>query len=176
MKKIEKRKKYLQISIVILIILLILMLIIKALIPSKQENTVQELSEEVIEQERISEQKNMTERDRIESYFLDFMDYIENKEYSKAYNLLYNDYKLNYFSSLDEFESYMKEYFPNSSTIDIENIERIGKGVYVLWVNIGDLVNGEYGNNFAMNVVIKEEGYNTYKLSFSKDSAIKTKE
>ena len=50
--------------------------------------------------------------------------------------------------------------------IEHENIERNGD-VYVLWINIADALNGKPGEKKQMNVVIKENDYNDFVMSFS---------
>ena len=48
----------------------------------------------------------MDERDRIEHYVSSFADAIEEEDYEKAYSMLYDDFKKNYFPNLSSFEEY----------------------------------------------------------------------
>lgn len=156
-------------------ILLIIMLAIN-LIPNKKDQIIEE---EISNQENIEEVrdianenitatlKQMEERDRMEFYFGMFLDYIESGDYDKAYDLLYSEFKQNYFPTLESFKEYAQKTFPEFATIEHENIERNGD-VYVLWVYISDAVNGKPGEDKKeMNFVIKENDYNDFVMSFS---------
>lgn len=171
--KLSKNKKAIAILAIAIVIVILMVLIIIISNNEKDDEIVKAvLSEEQLNEETINKQKNMTERDRIDYYFSIFLNLVESKKYEQAYDLLYSEYKERYFPELEDFKIYMETYFPKSATVKFNNIERLGN-IYVLWIDIGDLVNGSLGKNFSMNVVIKEEGLNNYKLSFSMDSAIK---
>ena len=40
--------------------------------------------------------RNMTEKQRIQSYLSKYISYVEQKEYENAYNFLYDEFKYNY--------------------------------------------------------------------------------
>lgn len=112
--------------------------------------------------------KNMTERARIEYYSTKFLNYIESGKYSEAYALLNSTFRRNYFSSSEkDFETYCKEKFPKMMDVKYSNIERNGD-VYVLWLTITDAINGAKGEGQEINIVVKENTYNDFELSFSK--------
>lgn len=122
-------------------------------------------SKEQIELEKI---QNMSERNRIEYYAKTFLNYIETNEYSKAYSLLNIDFRKNYFSSSEkEFEEYCKNTFPQMMDIQFTNFERNGD-VYVIWITITDVINGTKDSGREFNIVVKENNYNDFELSFSK--------
>ena len=52
--------------------------------------------------------RNMTEKERIKTYVSKYISYIENLDYEKAYSLLNEDFKQNYFKTIEEFETYAK--------------------------------------------------------------------
>ena len=110
--------------------------------------------------------QNMEERDRMEYYAGIFLEYVENGEYEKAYNLLYEDFKKNYFPTLESFEKYLPTVFSEMSDIEHENIERNGD-IYVLWLSITDAINGKPGEEKKMNIVVQENDYNDFVISFS---------
>lgn len=113
-----------------------------------------------------------SERERMQFYCADFFKKIDSGHYEEAYNLLYSDYKENFFPTLANFTEYFKEYFPDDFALKYNNIERLGD-IYVLWVSVSDTVNGsKLGHNFSMNVVLKENELNNYVISFSRDSAV----
>jgi competence protein ComGC len=115
------------------------------------------------ERERL---ESMTERARIEYYATKFLNYVEQANYSEAYNLLNDTYKQNYFPNLSSFEKYAKENFSKMMNIDYTNFERSGE-VYVIWMTITDAVNGGPDSGKEINFVVKENDYNDFELSFS---------
>lgn len=170
----NSKKKKSNYRILILVIVLII-IIICAIILNKKNNkttstTKNETQVESIadaeDQAIIAKLQKLEERDRMEYYFGIFLDYIESGKYEKAYELLYSEFKENYFPTLEEFTEYVKATFPDMADISHENIERNGD-VYVLWITITDSINGKPGEATQMNIVIRENDYNDFELSFS---------
>ena len=80
---------------------------------------------------------------------------------------IYSKFKENYFPTLESFEEYVQKVFPQMAGIEYENIERNGD-VYVLWIKIADILNGKpTDEKQQMNIVIQENDYNDFVLSFS---------
>lgn len=172
-KRLEKQRKNKKKVIFIIVIVLILFLIIQYSSRKKSSSEIyeyEEKTEEQIQEEEnqalISQLRNMTERNRMNFYFGEFLNYIESGNYEEAYNLLYDEFKQNYFPTLESFEEYIPTLFSEVSDIEYTNIERNGE-VYVLWINITDAINGKPGEEKEINVVIKENDYNDFELSFS---------
>lgn len=135
--------------------------------PTSDESiTIDEETGKVVNQNIVGTLQNMKERDRMEYYFGEFLHYIEDEEYEEAYDLLNEDFKKNYFPKLDDFKSYIPTVFSEMTNIKHENIERNGN-VYVLWLKITDALNGKPGEEKEMNIVIKENDYNDFEMSFS---------
>lgn len=107
--------------------------------------------------------QSMGERDRMEFYFSEYATYIEDGEYEKAYDLLYPEFKTNYFPTLEQFEEYAKKTYPEFMTFSYNNIERQGY-IYVLNIDIIDVDNKE--NKKSHRVVIQENDFNDFVLSF----------
>lgn len=126
----------------------------------------QEDIEKVYNEKMVNKLADMNERDRIEYYFATFINKLEAKEYEVAYDLLYDEFKKNYFPTLEDFESYAEKTFPTMMNIEHENIERNGD-VYVLWIYMSDLLNGGSEDKKPMNVVVREDALNEFVLSFS---------
>lgn len=126
--------------------------------------TLTKKTDEEKKEELITELKTMNERDRMERYFGEYIDYIESGEYEKAYNLLYPEFKQNYFKTLDEFKKYVDEKYPDIIIVDYDNIERQGQ-YYVLFVNIP--AEGRNGETISQNIVLYEKDYAEYYISFS---------
>ena len=164
-KKLNKRRSGFIILIFILIFVNVKLI--------QRNNTLdtdniqnQEDSEKVYKEKIVNRLAEMNERDRIEYYFATFVNKLEAKEYESAYDLLYDEFKKNYFPTLEEFTSYAEKTFPTMMNIEHENIERNGE-VYVLWIYISDMLNGGPDDKKALNVVVREDALNEFVLSFS---------
>lgn len=188
MARNNKKNKKNQKKLIIIIIILLVILLVGALVILKKINvkdntprTEEELSKQ---QEKYLEEKNkedveklsdMSETQRMEYYCGKFFGLINNQLYDDAYELLYSEYKENYFPTLANFKKYFEEYFPEEIALSYPNIERLGD-IYVLNVNVTDGVNFSYGKNFTMFVVIQENKLNDFVISFSRNSAVNSLE
>lgn len=162
-KKLKNKKVLLLIVLAIIIIIVNLCLILRN---DKSESDTIDALEEEENQKVISKLENMNERNRMEYYLAIFINYLEDEDYESAYGLLYDEFKENYFPTLSEFEEYAKKTFPKMMNVEHDNIERNGD-VYVLWIYISDLLNGSPEGKKEMNVVIKENDFNDFVMSFS---------
>lgn len=130
---------------------------------SKTEKTV---SKE--EQEKISKLKTKKEAERIKTYLGTYLKYIETKDYSSAYSLLYDEFRQNYFPTLEDYENYIKEQdFPELLTIDYDNITTQGE-LYIVTVRIGNMQARSETQKVEKRFIIKENDYNDYYISFKK--------
>ena len=136
----------------------------EASLESNTEETIQEKSEEDIAKEELESLQKMTERDRMEYYFSKFIKYIKNKKYTDAYNLLYPDFRENYFKTQEEFKEYAKKTYPSSVGFSYNDIERQGS-IYVLVITVID-TNKNKGEERTQRIVIKENDFNDFVLSF----------
>ncbi len=115
--KVKKRNNLLIIGISILIVLAII-----AFATRKKEITIdydkmtdEEVSiaiQEKLENIELSDLSEMEERDRMEYYVATFIKAIENDEYEDAYEMLYSDFKKNFFPTLSSFEEYARNKIP----------------------------------------------------------------
>lgn len=106
----------------------------------------------------------LNERDRIQYYCGQFFKYINHSDYQSAYNLLYADFKTNYFQTMEDFEKYALEFYPKFFALDYDDISRQGN-IYVLRVKVIDIENPNQQENFQ-RIVIRENDYNNFELSF----------
>lgn len=181
-KQIRNRKIILGIVIFIAIVWTIIninivvkvMQNVKELEVAKAENTITNITtenevtaeeiEENTNQLEIEDLKNKDERTRIQQYCGKFIRYIENKEYDKAYALLYPDFKNNYFPTVDDFAKYAQEKFPSTLiTVEYNNIERQGK-YYILFTTITTPLNTDY--EMEQKFILIENTFNDFQLSF----------
>ena len=173
----KKRKSILKLIILLFLILIVLIFAIKLMNNNNHKEDVQEIVSskttlEIIEEknkEEIQKLQDMGERDRIQYYFGKYIDYIQEEAYGEAYNLLYDEFKDTYFPTFQEYVEYIQEKYPfEIIAVDYENIERNGE-IYVLWVSIIDPINGNptSEDKLKQNIVIKENDFNDFVLSFS---------
>lgn len=163
-------------NLLIIGIVVILILIIFIFITNKNSNKADNyegMTDEEVEfavKESVNEmQKNdlggMGERDRMEYYVSSFITSIENKEYEAAYEMLYEEFKKNYFPTLNNFEEYAKTKFPTEISLNYTNIERNGS-VYVMWVELSNPL-GSKDSKIEMNFVVQENDLNDFDISFT---------
>ena len=185
----KKHRKLDIIAIVLTIILLmticvnVCVYIYKIISPLVQNKRVQKEYEELIKQrdeqlanirktkteeakkaKELAEVKKMEEKKRITYYFSKYITYLEEKNYEKAYNLLYEDYKNNYSPTLEDFEKYAKERYPDFMRIEHTYMSRQGD-YYILTVDIYNLLTNEIIEK-EQKYVIKEKDFLDYVLSF----------
>lgn len=165
-KKDNHKKLYIATILIILITILTGILLGKKKEPPIPDRKDEQAMEEYIHNNITLSLQTMEERDRMEYYVGIFLDHIESGEYEKAYSLLYEDFKQNYFPTLESFEQYLPTIFSEMADIKHENIERNGD-IYVLWLSITDAINGKPGEEKKMNIVIEENDYNDFAISFS---------
>ncbi len=180
----NQREKLINIILLLIASVLVISNLILFLKFNKKEeksNTVenniisQENKEEVYEVPEEEDVSEMTEQERMELYVNNFFDKIEKRDYETAYNYLNQDFRNNYFNTLDSFKEYCEENFKMTSlAIEFNNIERLGNPVngnmYVLWINILNIFEKskeQTEEQDETNFVILEKGYNDFELSFS---------
>lgn len=174
--KKNKKKKILIIMIILVVLLLVVLMLILRNTKNNGNNSNNLTKEqakyiEEKKEEEIKKLSKMPEQQRMESYCGNFFRLIGNKQYEEAYKLLYSEYKENYFPTLPNFKKYFEEYFPSEFSLSYQNMERLGD-IYVLNVSVLDTTS----KSFSLYVVIQENGYNDFVLSFSRNSAVNSVE
>lgn len=173
-------KNFLNIKNILIIIVVLLLIIINIVLYMKYdelnkfniqgnvivtEENVTSKNNIQVNDDILTELKSMSERERMEFYFSEFMDYIENGKYQEAYNLLYPDFKDNYFKTLDDFKKYVNKTYPEFVSFSYNDIERQGN-IYVLMITV---INPDLSKSEAkksQRIVIKENNFNDFVLSF----------
>lgn len=171
--KIKKNKKI--IILISALMILIIANLILSVFTKKEEVTIPETIEAKENELAISELSEKGELGRTEQYLSKFIGEIEDKNFDKAYDLLYDEFKDNYFETKSTFEEYCKKYFPELMDVQVDNIERINN-IYVLETTINDLINGQIENGkISMYFVIRENNLNDFDLSFSMNRPMEAK-
>lgn len=179
----ERLKKILRIIIILILILINIFILIKNLLNEevKKSESSNNVGTNVVGQENIlssgiisnettiieNRMSSMSEGNRAQTYFGEFIDEVENEEFSNAYNMLNDEYKKNYFPNQSDFEQYVKEKYPKGSIAVKYNSFDKKSDLFVLDVIIYSITDSN-SNQLNQTVVIKENGLNDFKISFSK--------
>lgn len=170
MKKEINFKNILIIFIIFVLIFINLVVLLKMNEVDKKiiKNTSKVISEEDEEEQNqdYEEKKleDMEERDRMEYYFYEFISLIHDEKYSEAYGLLYPEFKERYFKTEEDFTKYVKKLYPSSVGFSYNDISRQGN-IYVLSITVIDVNKGK-GKEKSQRIVIQENNFNDFRLSF----------
>lgn len=124
-----------------------------------------EMTTEEVEQAKLTDLKSMGEAERMYTYFADYITLVEGERYEEAYNLLYDDFKKQYFPTLNEFIFYIKSTYPKFIAVRYETIERQGD-YYIIKVLIKDSIATEDVISLEQRFVLHEKNFNDYEISF----------
>lgn len=175
-----------RLTLIIILVVVILFLLLSLVLISKNRNDEKTKDEAVVIEtdeslnKKVNESVNdgireelegLSEQKRVEYYATKFIKALEARNVSLAYSMLNEDFKTNYFNKQDAFGEYIKKYFPKETSIEYKNMERLGD-IYVLVVDVKDILSSD-PNDFECYIVVKENDYNDFELSFSVDSAMK---
>ena len=173
-KKINKDERKIKIILGIMLILFVLTLasfvmLITKLFEKKEEPKIPYVTGIEKNEKLVERLKGRSEYARMKIYLGDIVKKINEKKYSEVYKRLAPEYKEQYFKTLDEFEQYFKEYFPQTFSIKHSNFEAIGD-YYVLEVDIiSNNLNEDIKNKKELYFVFKEYDFDDYVFSFSKN-------
>ncbi len=170
MKKKKSTSKANIVLILVVMIFVFTIVIINHRLKTNHQNItnqdIQVVYDQMHNEIAVNQLAEMDESSRMQYYVSEFIEAIENNQYEKAYTMLYDDFKTNYFPSINEFESYCKETFPKMFSVTYENIERNGD-IYIMWVKCNDALSGKKNAAVSFNFVVKENNLNDFVLSFS---------
>lgn len=177
----NKKKLTLAISIVAILLIISLLALVIAENKKNQNPTVVSIEtdeetkkeiEEAVNLALVKKLSGLSEQKRVEYYATEFIKALEGRKISTAYKLLNEDFKTNYFKTEESFREYVETYFPKEVSVKYVNMERLDN-LYVLEVEIKDILTSVNPNHFECYIVVKENEYADYELSFSVDSAMK---
>lgn len=178
MKKVKSKVERLDL-ILILILLILIIVFLSLFIKSNakpnettgtktytvvKENEKEKIKVAQTEEEIIKKLSTQGEWDRMDYYCGRFFKYIAEQEYEQAYNLLYPEFKEKYYPTIDSFKEYVDKTYPKDFSWVDDDISRQGD-IYVLKVKILD-TKGSKENEKSQRIVIKENTYNNFVLSF----------
>lgn len=162
-------------EIIIIVVSILILTIIASFIgigirkeKQKRENaslTEEQLKDREEENTILNKIESMSEVDRIKVYCGQFLTYIEEQKYEKAYNHLNETFKNNYFKEIETFIEYVKNKYPQTNISTTYNDVESHGDIFVLKVKIAQVLNTEFAS-FEQRIVIRENGANDYKISF----------
>lgn len=116
------------------------------------------------EEEIIKKLSTQGEWDRMDYYCGVYFKYISEQKYEQAYELLYPEFKENFFPTLEKYKEYVNKTYPKDFSWVDDDITRQGN-IYVLKVKVLD-TKGSKENEKSQRIVIKENTYNKFVISF----------
>lgn len=164
------KKEIIIIVISILILTIVASFIGAGIRKEKQKREMANLTEQEIQEKEeentiIGKIEDMSEIGRIQVYCGEFIKFIEQQRYDKAYRLLNDDFKNNYFETIEKFTEYVQNKYPTTNiAVTYNKVDRRGE-IFVLNVKISQVLNTEF-ESFEQRIVIRENGANDYKVSF----------
>lgn len=166
-RKINLKKVIIVLIIILLLIVMVTSTLIKKLTKNEENNDkVDTRTEQQKEDDKINKLKNSTESERIKTYLGTYFKYIEKGKLSDAYELLYPEFKNNYFKTLEDFEKYINnKNYPELMAIDYKTISTQGK-YYLVTVDITDMINPNNEKIYSEDLTILENDYNVFYISF----------
>ena len=171
----KKTKIILIVAIAVLVILLLIIIGIrnnlnkeKVKVDAENNIILDTRTEEQVNADLIKKLKNVSESERIRIYLGQYFKYIEAKDYESAYNVLYPQYKTNYFPKLEDFKKFIEEKkYPDLLAISYNDIYMQGK-YYVVEVTITDFLGKDVSFKETEKLIVQENDYNDYYISFQK--------
>ena len=159
----KKKKKILKIVIISLCIILLIIAILLFIVFKKYKQEQGQKTPEQIKQEQIKDLKTKNEVQRMQQYLVTYLKYIEQKQYDKAYELLYPEFKEHYYPDLDFFIAYVENTYYDIMRIDFQDMQRQGE-YYILTVELVDITDNL--NSKEQKFIIYEKAANDFTLSF----------
>lgn len=112
----------------------------------------------------------MDEKTRIKKYIGEIFFFYELEDYKSAYNRLNEDFKQEYFKTLDDFTEYVKSTYPKNPSLNYVEFNVEGE-VFVMKVTVLDIKDKSF-ETFNQRFVIRELGPDNYTYSFQKDTIL----
>ena len=119
--------------------------------------------------------ENGNEEVKVQMNINKFILMINNQDYEAAYNLLDDNFKNNYFNTLEEFIDYVKVYMYKYNNLELRNFN-VNGNVYICDVTLTDATNGKYidetkgtgGSGYLLErtFYIQLTGDKDFKISF----------
>lgn len=178
-KRIHVTELMMAIIILVLIAVNLTLVIKNVLVPKAKQENDNKIAQELNNTEEQSNNNSNTtsadyqlsllqqgtERDRMEYYCGQFFGFIENNQYEKAYELLYPEFKNQYFSTIEDFTKYIQKTYPSLLIITYDDIDRQGD-IYILTIKIADALSKNNEKQITQRIVVQESDYNKFVLSF----------
>lgn len=177
MQEKEGNNKLIIILMIVLILAIVFFMIFNIVLGNKKENNVINTANNIVSDENntnpnlttdLEQLSKMQEFDRIKYYINKYLFYIENQDYERAYSLLYEDFKNEYFKTIEEFAQYVSGKYPIVNTITYEGYDKLGK-YHVLTIEFSDVLSATEDDvpTFKQKFIVVENGVvGDFRLSF----------
>ena len=109
----------------------------------------------------------MDEKTRMKKYVGEILFFYELKDYKSAYDRLNASFKAEYFPTLEDFEKYVKETYPENPGAKYLDFSVEGE-LFVIKITVVNVKDKSF-ESFNQRFVIRENGADSYTYSFQKD-------
>lgn len=125
-----------------------------------------EVPEAEIEKQRMNDLKSMGEADRMYKYCYNYLEMIEWEAYETAYNILYEDFKNQYFKTLEDYKNYVLGLYPDFMNISFNSVERQGEYYIVTAIITDAYVTPDNIVSLTQKFIIHEKALDDFEISF----------
>lgn len=123
-----------------------------------------ELDDYTIENEDYAkEYKALDDEYKVANNINKWVKMINHRDYKTAYNVLDESFRNNYFKTQEEFEEYMKRYFPSHYEIEFKDFSKEAGSIYTMDVTFKDISNKE--NEFNRTIIMKLKDSTDFVMS-----------
>lgn len=123
-----------------------------------------ELDDYTIEYEQYDkEYEGLEVEEKVANNINKWVKMINHRDYKTAYNVLDESFRNNYFKTQDEFEEYMKRYFPSHYEIEFKDFSKEAGSIYTMDVTFKDISNKE--NEFNRTIIMKLKDSTDFVMS-----------
>ena len=169
----NKKLNLLTMGIIVLVVLVIVLIIYGVVADKKnksgeKQKTVVDINTGQVVDPELLEIYRMEEYERIRYYFSKYVRALEEGKYQAAYDMLHDDFKDNYFKTVESYTSYVQSKYLPVMSVEYDAITRLGQN-YVLTINFLDVFNSTDEEKIiskTQKVIINENNYNDFKMSF----------
>lgn len=162
-KTVDKKKLIKRIIIVCAILIVLVLLLLCIVLATRKQEEPKIVTQEEREETVVNLMRTKGEKERIQIYLAEYLKCIERKQYEKAYGKLAEQFKQNYFRTIQSYINYIEKYYSESMSVTYEDISRQGN-YYILSVIVTNLE--EIESSIEQKFIIYENALNDYVLSF----------
>lgn len=115
------------------------------------------------DEEYLKKYENLEVEEKVANNINKWVKMINHRDYKTAYNVLDESFRNNYFKTQEEFEEYMKRYFPSHYEIEFKDFSKEAGSIYTMDVTFKDISNEE--NEFNRTIIMKLKDSTDFVMS-----------